>query len=79
MLNYNRARWCSTLRARPAPYYIVLTLAELHTDTFLMKPNKELEHSDADTDTVISSMKSIKELTQSELTLGRAPHGHFLN
>ena len=44
-----------------------------------MKPNTELKHSEADTDTVTSLMKSIKELKQSEPDTGRAPHGHFLN
>ena len=66
-------------RARPAPYYIVLTLAELHTDTFLMKANKELEHSEPDPDTVTLLMKTIKKLKHSEPDTGRPPHGHFLN
>ena len=54
------------LRARPAPYYIILTLAELHADTFLMKPNKELQHSEPDPDTVTFLMKANKELQHSE-------------
>ena len=54
-------------------------MAELRTDTFLMKPNKELQHSEPDPDTVTFLMKAIKKLKQSEPDTGRTPHGHFLN
>ena len=65
--------------ARTAPYFIVLTLAELHTDTFVMKGNKEQEHAAPDPDTVTFLMKAIKKLKHSEPDTGRPPHTHFLN
>ena len=65
--------------ARTAPYFIVLTLAELHTDTFVMKGNKELKHSEPDPDTVTFLMKAIKKLKHSEPDTGRPPHTHTLS
>ena len=56
-----------------------LTLAELRTVTFLMKPNKELKHFEPDPDTVTFLMKALKKLKHSEPDTDRAPHGHFLN
>ena len=69
-------------------------MAELHTDTFLMKSIKilkqshsdisrelhtTLKHFEPDPDTVTFLMKAIKKLKHSEPDTGRPPHGHFLN
>ena len=44
-----------------------------------MKPNKELEHSEPDPDTVTFLMKAIEKLKHSEPDTGRASHDHFLD